>query len=66
MVNINRIGGKIIWCSVECSVIGLATEAAYEEYMNMNANDKYQITKTVHFNVYQMEVHLSTLNVCKD
>jgi hypothetical protein len=54
MVNINRIRGKIIWCSVECSVIGLATEAAYEEYMNMNANDKYQITKTVHVNVYQM------------
>jgi len=47
-------------------VIGLATVAAYEEYMNMNANDKCQITKTVHVSVYQMEVHLSTLNVCKD
>jgi hypothetical protein len=47
-------------------VVGLATVAAYVEYMNMNANDKYQITKSVHVSVYQMEVHHSTLNVCKD
>jgi len=65
VVNINRTGGKIIGYSAECSVTGLATVTVYKEYMNMNANDKCQI-KTVHVNVYQMEVYLSTLNVCKD